>query len=185
MRYVSALKNSKFYNQFMKILILLMLVPPVMVFFIIWRLMKNNGMESGGMLPEFLFIIGVMILSSVIAIVVVRYVMERQNSVIVEINDEGVNHIAPGKPRMYLWNEVREAKIIRMGNKQSMVRISSDKENYIFYQYLVPDEPGAPQISFGIGGMKWKYMDGSTVPVKIENTVGYEAVHKYIPDKIR
>jgi len=185
MRYVSALKSSKFYNKFMKVLVLLMLLPPIMVIIVLWRLMTESGVGSGDLPVELIFIIAVMILSSVIAIIVVRFILARQFSITVEINDEGVNHLAPGKPRTYLWREVREAKIIRMGNKQSVVRINTIRGNYIFHQYLVPDEPGAPQIIFGLGGMKWKYMDGSTVPVKIENTAGYEAVQRNIPEKIR
>ncbi len=89
--------------------------------------------------------------------------------------------MAPGKPRNILWTDVKKVKIVQ-ANKAKAVRLILNKGGYTFDPNLTPDEPGAPQIAFGMMGLKWKLVDGTTMPADVTFSAGYKAVMQYRPE---
>jgi len=154
-------------------------IPPILAAVIFFLHSRTPGAEE--MTRQLMIIILLLVPLTVGSVIFFRYIMNRQISTLVEITEEGINHIAPGKTRNFLWNEVKKIKLVP-ANKTKALRLILEKGGYTFEPNLTPDEPGAPQITFGMMGMKWKFVDGTTMPADIKFSVGYKAVMQYRPD---
>lgn len=137
--------------------------------------------EKGDILP----MLGIIILMSVLMFVTFRILIRNQLVAEVEVNGDGLRHIAPGKERLIKWNDIMEIKKTPKGRSIIALRLITSGKNYDIFPYLVSETPGSPIILFKLNGPTWLREDNSTEPFALENSAAYEICKQYVPDLLK
>ncbi len=182
MHYKSALTQSRLFTLISKVIPVLIALPAVAaIVFYFYTSASFSDEGSGDIIP----MVGIILLMSAIMFATFKLLIRNQLIAELEVTDEGIRHIAPGKERLIKWDEIEEVKKTPKGRSISALRLITSGKHYDIFPYLVEDNPAAPKILFKISGPAWLNEDNSTEPFTLENSVAYEICQQYRPDLLQ
>ena len=170
----------------MRIVTFLLLVPPIAVAVIVYRLVQERGIAFYDLPGDQLKKLAVLFGASLVAYIVITILLKRQAATSVEIDAAGVRHHAPGRERFIPWSEVTQVRQVYTGGAKGskgtdIIMLIHQAGRYRFDPWLMPDD-GSACLKLTKSGMKWQWADGTTEPADLFHCAGFKAVQRYRGD---
>jgi hypothetical protein len=176
MRYISVYKKNNFLKRLFTIISLFTVLVPGMTVLI--PLLTGESTRQKEPLIALLSTLGTAAVMALIMILVYRYITQLS----VDVSDMGLHHLAPGREKTLLWQDVIEVKIVPYGKSDRAVRIKTSSQRYVFPPHLVPDSFEAPNLKMGFPYQNWVYPDGRKERADVLHSFGAKIVRQYRPD---
>ena len=176
-RYVSGYRRSRSHHQLeIKLQLTLILLPTV--FMLLPYVTEPNPEERRGLGNALLVVYPV-----ILALMAISWrAFRAARRLVVDIDDEGIHHLAPGKPRSLAWRDLIKADIVQVGNGMRGVRVKSRSASYVLQPQLVPESPEAPVLDVSKRGIRWLYPDGRAEPSELPWLHAFRVVERHRPD---
>jgi hypothetical protein len=176
MRYVSVYtKNNSLKKIFTVVGVLVILIPGLAM--VLPPLIAGTPMPKEQTLP-LLMTMG----ACVLAAIFMQFAYRQMVSLSVEVTDSGIQHFAPGREKIIMWQDVVEARIVPYGKHDRAVRIKTPNQRYVFPPHLVPDSFDAPDYKVSFPSPYWQYPDGRKERADVLHSFGAKLVRQYRPD---
>lgn len=178
MRYVTAYRKSPSFRTFFRILRVFIVLVPLVV--IIGSFMKPGRVGNGEHAQT--ISLALTVLGGVAMTVLMQVFYRNIMALEVDVHEQGIQHLAPGKQRTLLWKDLVEARIVPYSRMEQAMRVRTAGARYLFKPDLVPDSPDAPELKMGFLRTDWIYPDGRREPADAEHSFGTQLVRQYRPD---
>lgn len=182
MRYINGLAQTSFFQRMITFTVVLAVVPTLAVIAIIYVFLDSTpDVAQEDLIPVYLAIAGIIVVS-IMMVMFVRFLRNREQSREIEFNEHGIIHVAPGKERIIPWTDVRKARVLKQGRQRGMIYLHLSKGSYMLSPYLLPKDGSGPTLRFTFRGACYNHPDGRLEVIQADNSYSYRALQKYRPD---